>query len=1053
MGTLRNFGLLGIFVCLFSVSTVWAQTGSITGTVKDSSGGVMPGTMITITNTGTNAQRTAPTDERGDYTIALLPVGVYKIQAGCSGFKTGLADNIMLNVNDKLRIDFTLQVGGNNEQVTVTDAAPLVQSETSSVGQVLDNQKILELPLNGRQFESLSQLVPGAVSPAPGSSLSARGGFNASGGRETQNSFMLDGINNNDPATNNWAVRPIVDAIQEFKVVENSYSAEFGRSGASQVTVTTKSGTNSFHGAAWEFLRNDVLDARDFFNTTGPKAPFLRNQYGATFGGPIRHDKTFFFVAYEGLNRKQSFTSLQQVPSLAFLQGDFSSVKTALKNPFGAGGATFTGNQISPTLFNPVSQKVIAMGAWPQPTPGLTGASNLQATLAQVENVSSINGRIDHRLSNANTLFARYSLTHDLLHQPCPSAAQVPTCVPGYGMLDTTNSQALSLTDTHVFSSKLLNEVRAGFNRFLEPRVALTAATNNIGGTLGLPTNPFPMAWGMPTFSISSTGTIGDMPWSPRVGNTYQISEGVSFSKGSHWMRAGFEWRKQEFNATQATREGFTFDGRWTGNAFADFELGLPASTSRDLLAADIRYHRIYSYAGYFQDDWKASNRLTVNLGLRYEFNTPDVEKYNRYADFNIQTGQYQTAGLNGASRALYDPDRNNWGPRVGFAFRPGDSSKSVFRGGYGIFYDLVMLGNDLDPTRKGYPFDKPETYSSTPGNPNALTLSNPFPASQSSTTIYNAPGVDPRFRDAYIQQWNFGYQLEFAKNMVFEAGYIGTKGTRLTRAIDLNQAFPGTTGSVQSRRPFPQYGTMSMLTSIGDSTYNALVGGLERRFSGGLSLLASYTYSHSIDSGAGGGGVTQDARNTQPDRGNSDFDARQRLVISYVYDLPVGHDRHFGKSLPPVLNYVVGGWQLSGITAFQSGRPIFIKLGKDNGSTGVNNDRPNIVAGVDPLLENSGSKTVYLNPAAFVSAPAGTFGNDPRNNINGPGTNNFDLTLAKNFKTEKFGIQFRAELFNAFNHPFLNQPVSTLTNPAFGTITSTLGPNRQVQFGLKISY
>jgi hypothetical protein len=582
--------------------------------------------MITITNTGTNAQRSTPSDERGGYTVTLLPVGAYRIQAELSGFKTGLAENIMLNVDARLRIDFTLQVGGISEKVVVTGAAPLVQSETSSVGQVMDNQKITELPLNGRQFESLSQLVPGAVSPAPGSSLSARGGFNAGGARETQNDFTLDGINNNDAATNNFALRPIVDAIQEFKVLSNSYSAEFGRGGGAQVTVTTKSGTNSFHGAVWEFLRNDKLDAKDFFNTTGSKTPLRRNQFGGTIGGPIVHDKMFFFVAYEGMIRRQVYTSLQQVPSAAFRLGGFSALTTSLKNPF-VSGTTFTGNQIPSGLINPVAQKMIALPAWPTPTPGLTGASNYLANLPYPDDVHNINGRIDYRISNSNTLFGRYGLTHDLLKSPCPSISQIPICVPGYGTTDTTTAHNFSLSDTHVFSNRFVNEVHAGFNRYQEPRLPFNANTNDLGTQLGIPTPGLPVLWGMPNFSVTGFSAIGDINSQPRVANTYQAGDSISYNKGMHAMRAGFDFRKIEFNATQGQRGAFTFTGTWTGNAFADFLLGLPATTSRDLTSDNLKYHRLDSFNLFFQDDWKVIERLTLNIGLRYEYNTPDVDK------------------------------------------------------------------------------------------------------------------------------------------------------------------------------------------------------------------------------------------------------------------------------------------------------------------------------------------------------------------------------------------------------------------------------------------
>ena len=927
----RNLGSFVILLLTASVPVAFAQTGSITGTVKDQSGAVLPGAAVTVTSIGTNAHRDTLTDERGDYNVILLPVGSYNIQAELTGFKTSLAENITLNVNDKLRINFTLQIGGVTEKVIVTSAAPLVQSETSSVGDVVDNQKIIELPLNGRQFESLSQLVPGAVSPAPGSSLGNRGGFNAAGARETSNSILLDGIDNNDPAVNNFSLRPIVDAIQEFKVLTNSYSAEFGRGGGAQVTVATKAGTNSYHGAAWEFLRNDILDARDFYNS-GDKIPFRRNQYGATLGGPIIHDRTFFFFAFEGIKRRQQFPSLHTVPSVAFRQADFSAVKTALKNPF-VPGTTFAGNQIPADLVHPVAKKVVDRRSWPLPNPTLTGASNYLSIIPVAQDNHQLNGRIDHRFSNANTLFGRYSYSRDAYHQGSPGlAGGALNYLPGFPMDDITTAQALALSDTHVFTNRFVNEFRTGFNRLKEPREPLTMNNKDIGTEIGLPgTNRDPRAWGHPSFSVTGFSTIADSAWIPRVGNTFQLTDSISYSLGSHSLRAGFEGRRVEFAATNGTNVSLSFDGRWTGNAFADFMLGLPSQTSRDLTATDIRYYYIHCYNAFFQDDFKVSERLTLNMGMRYEYNTPMVEKYDRFGMFNIETGQYQIASQNGAPRGLYRPDKNNFGPRFGFALRPGASANSVLRGGYGVFYDLAAIGNNLEPAGKAPPFKRPETYNASPTDPGALTLSNPFPfTQQGAATIYNAPSIDPGFRDAYTQQWNLGYQREFARNMVFEVSYVGNKGTHLVRSADINQAFPGLTGTVQSRRPYQQYGSIVVIQSTSNSTYHGLLGRLERRFSGGLSFLASYTYGHAIDdaSGLGPGGsstVNQDARNLKADRGNSDFDARQRLVVSYIYDLPFGHGKHFGKSIPAALNFVLGGWQLSGITAFQSGRPIFV--------------------------------------------------------------------------------------------------------------------------------
>ena len=1071
--SMRSFIVQVGFIAMTLGGVPWAygQTASLTGTVTDPAGALLPGTTITITQVQTNALRTFVTDERGDYRVPLLPPGRYRVEASLPGFKTAVRENIVLSVDDRLRVDFSLQIGEVLERLVVTTGTPIVQSETSSVGTVIDNQKVVELPLNGRQFESLAQLVPGSLSPAPGSVLSFRGGFNAAGARETANDNILDGIDNNDPAVNNFSLRPIVDAIQEFKVLANSYSAEFGRGGGAQIIVNTKSGANDFHGSAWEFLRNDRLDARDFFDKegSGPKPPFHRNQFGMTGGGPLVRNRTFFFLAYEGGRRRQLFTSLQSVPTAAFRRGDFSGATGPIRDP--VSGAAFTGNMIPAGRIDPTAQKILDRGSFPLPTPGLVIPNNFSAVNPFPEDVNQYSARIDHRLTAANSLFGRYGFVQDSLGTPCSSPEQT-SCIPGFGHNDVTRAHSLSLVDTHIFSPKLILETRAGFNRQLQSRIALTSGKDDISSELGIPASHNPRDFGHPVIAITGFGTIGDRGYQDRAGTTGEIAASVNYTPTSHSIRMGVDLRKILFYAGSNVRETLNFSGLRTGNSFADFLLGLPNRTTRDP-SDTFRYHLMNSYNWFVQDDYVVSSRLTLNLGLRYEYNTPDVEKQNRMAQLNVLTMQYEIAGQNGASRALYNPDKNNFGPRFGFAFRPDGSGRTVFRGGYGVFYDLAIVGNNLFPVRTGPPFQEPETFDAGT-SPTDLTLANPFPSARlSSSPVFDAPSIEPNFRDAYIQHWNLGYQRQLPLNTLFEVTYVGNKGTRLVRTVDINQAYPVpglVQPEIQPRRPIPGFGSVPVLQSSGNSIYHGLLARVQRRFGAGMSFLASYTYGHAIDdsTGAGniaqGGNVAQDARNLKADRGSSDFDARQRFVFSYIYDLPVGSGKAVGRNWGPALNAFFGGWELSGITTFQSGRPIFVQLSPSNANsyTGSTNDRPNIAyivdvniirTTVDPVVHNRTDKTIYLNPTAFAIPPRGTFGNVPRNYFDGPGTNDWDLMLAKNYKREGFSVQFRAEFFNAFNHPLLNQPNRFLDAPAFGTITNTLLDNRQIQFGLKISY
>jgi Carboxypeptidase regulatory-like domain len=1059
-----------------------AQSGTISGTVTDAGGAVLTGASITITNVDNNFERSFTTDEHGDYSVPLLPPGTYRIEVTLPGFRTEVAENIILNVDDRLRIDLSLRVGEVSERVTVTEATPIVQSESSSVGVVIDNQKILELSLNGRQFESLTQLVPGSLAPAPGSVLSFRGGFNSAGARETANTNILDGVDNNDPAINNFTLRPILDAIQEFKVLANSYSAEFGRGGGAQVIVSTKSGTNELHSSVWEFLRNDKLDARDFFNKkeSGPKPPFQRNQFGATLGGPITAKHTFFFGAYEGIRRRQVFTSRQQVPTTELLKGDFSSLPSPLRDPENRAGPTFPGNIIPVARINPVAKKILDRASFPLATPGLEAPNNYLAVNPFPNDVNQFNGRLDHNLGNGTTLFGRYGFTKDVLITPCADQAAFErfsvvgsyltagnsqtSCVPGFGHNDTTRAQSLSLGGTHIFSPKTIMDVRAGFNRQVQSRIAFISGKEDISAELGIPASASPKDFGHPIIAITGFSTLGDRGYQKRAGTTGQISASLSYTAPSHNVRVGGDVRRILFFAGSDVRETIRFSGIWTGNPFADFLLGFPSQTARDP-ADSFRYHTLNSYNWFVQDDYTLSNRLTLNFGMRYEYNTPDTEKQNRMGQVNINTLTYEIAGVNGASRALYNPDKNNFGPRFGFAFRPDGNGKSVLRGGYGIFYDLAVLGNDLFFVRNGPPFQQPQTFDAGTF-PTDLTLSNPFQPARVTTPVYDAPSIDPNFRQAYIQQWNLGYQREIRSNMLFEVTYVGNKGTKLVKTVDINQAFPVvgfTQPAVQQRRPLPSFGTIPLLESSGSSIYHGLLGRLERRFSGGLSLLASYTYGHAIDDSTGGN-VTQDARDLHADRANSDFDARHRLAVSYVYELPFGRNKAIGKNWGSALNGMLGGWELSGIGTFQSGQPIFVQLSpsNQNSNTGSTRDRPDIthvfdgkliVTTVNPVIQNSTDKTLYLDPAAFSVPVRGTFGTLPRNAFNGPGTRNWDLMLGKNFRTERLNVQFRTEFYNAFNHPSLGQPNRFVDTKSFGTITTTLLQNRQIQFGLKLTY
>lgn len=501
-----------------------AQTAGITGRVRDQGGAVLPGVTIRAVHTGTNAERTAVTGGTGDYTVTLLPIGDYRVEAELSGFKKALADGVKLSVGDNLRIDFRLEIGPRAETVLVTRTLALVQSDTSALGIVIDSQKIAELPLNGREFETLIQLVPGVVPMPYGPFVSVA----AMGVRASSNNFSVDGVDDNDPAINFLTLRPILDAIEEFKV-QNQYGAEFGRGGGANVQVTTRAGTNEWHGSGWEYWRNDVLDARNFFAPPdSDKPPFNRHQFGATLGGPLSRDRAFLFLAYEGVRRRQEVASLHSVPPLAFRAGDFSALSVPLRDPLT--GTAFPGNRIPIERVHPAARTILSRGSYPEPTAGLAGGLNFRALNPFPNDIDSISARIDLRVSSTNRLLARYGFTRDEAQSPCTVLANA-LCVPGYPTSNIQRAHSLSVVDTHVLGSGLVNELRVGFNLSSLPRIALTSAARegrDVGAELGIPGIPSsddPNDWGHPTLRITGYPQIGDLGYQLRSGTTLYAAD------------------------------------------------------------------------------------------------------------------------------------------------------------------------------------------------------------------------------------------------------------------------------------------------------------------------------------------------------------------------------------------------------------------------------------------------------------------------------------------------------------------------------------------------
>lgn len=1033
-------------------------TATLSGRTLDEAGAVVPGVTVTLTELTTGQTYTASTDDSGNYMFLLVPAGEYNLAAERQGFQKVNRQRVTLQVAQQASVDLSLAVGELKERVDVESDVSLLQAGTSDFGQVIDQRKIVELPLNtsgGREFQQLALLVPGTFPPAQGSSLASRGGFNAAGARETANYFLLDGIDNLNSSTNQYVLRPSVEIIREFKVQSSTYSAEFGRGAGAQINVVTKSGTNEFHGNLFEFHGNSAVNAKNFFDAPGKIPPFKRNLFGGTVGGPLSvpsvydaSNRTFFFFGYEGLRERRSVTRRAAVPTAAMRRGDFSALLNRatpiiIRDPVTR--QPFPGNIIPPArLANSIGARVAAF--FPDPNTN-DPVSNFVSAPSQPQDIDQFPIRVDHRLSERDSFFARYGFNEDALLEPFDSlVGTVGTNLPGFGRLDNQRTQSLSLNYTHIFSPRAVNEWRFGYNRLRQIRTSENGG-EDIGGQLGIrgiSTNARDAAF--PAFRVTGFDSIGDGTQLPqgRADNTFHFVDNFTLVLGDHTLKAGLDMRHfQSNNLTSITPRGdFRFTGAVTGFGLADLLLDAPVQATRGV-GDPTRQRRQSSSDFYIQDDWKVTRNLTLNLGLRYELNYPTYDVLDRVSSFDPASGTILLANQNGVPRGIFNLDKNNFAPRAGFAWKPFNDDKTVIRGGYGVYYDLLLVSNELGAIIFNAPFISTQVFNGSATSP--LPLANPFGGSGTSTT--SPRGVPGNLSTSYLQQFSLGVQREVFRNLLFEVAYVGSKGTKLIRTRNVNQPLPGP-GSIASRRPYTAFGNIDFRDSSGNSSFNSLQMRAERRFSK-LTFLASYTFSKSIDDASAAVGSTgstnspQDSRNLRAERGLSDFDVRHRFVVSYIYEIP-------NPVADGLLSKFTGGWQLSGITALQSGRPITPRLSIDVSNTGQFQDRPNLVG--DPTLDNP-DPSLWFNTSAFTRPANFTFGSAGRDTITGPGFNSFDVGVMKNNRFGESGnIQFRAEFFNLFNRPNFNLPNATADSPQFGRIFSAQRA-REIQFGLKISY
>jgi len=1071
---------VGIFL-LAALSYGQNIRGTILGTVHDEAGAIVRGAAVTVQHVQTGLVRKELTNEVGEYLFPQLPVGNYNISVEQTGFKKTQRDNVLLQVDDKLRVDMTLTIGTLSETIAVEGTAPVISTDSATVGNVVDHKEVTELPLNGRQFLQLNLLVPGANQGVKGSQNQTQGGsISVNGAREQANNFLLDGIDNNDLAINQYSVSISPDAIQEFKVQESTYSAEFGRSGGAQINVAVKSGTNQLHGVGYEYLRNSDLDAKYFFDKPAPAPipPFKRNQFGAALGGPIKKDKTFFFFNWESTRIRQSVTKQATVPTDDMKGGNFSALlpNTIIYNPnsINASGqrSPFAGNIIDPTDFSKVGQAILKL--YPSPNiPGGGASSGLYvSSQGKTDDFDQFTGRVDHRFTDSDSLFSRYTFSKENRFDTFDPFCAGSHNIPGNGCNTLNGGQGFVLDEIHLFGPNKINELRLGYNR-TRGGIFQQDQNSDISTQLGIAgTSRNPIDFGTPLITPSGYDTVGDAGNLPqdRKDNTYQITETFSWIHGKHNFKFGEDFRRFQLNLLfdSNARGSETFQPFYTtsaanstsgGNSIAELLLGDPqaSSVSRSfagITASDVTGFRTSSLDFFAQDDWRISPKLTLNLGVRWEYNTPVIDKYNHLATFDPSvSGDIRTASAQNPQ--IYTAPKDQFAPRIGFAYTP-FGNKTVFRGGYGVYWDEKLLNIHLTPALSP-PFVVPLSFNpSSNGVPN-IDIANPYGGSAASS-FPGSTWIESPFHNGYLQQWSFNVQRELPAAMGLTVGYVGSKGTHLDRQYNANLPQPSPLFN-QNNRPYNKFANITVDSASASSIYHAFEVSLEKRLTKGLSFRTAYTYSKAIDDDSSWNAAVVDPFNFHLERGLSTFDTRHRLVAAYTYNLPFGKDQPFLSHMSKVGEFLLGGWQTNGILAIQSGNPLDPTVGLAN-LTGTNSGtRPDVVAGCNPN-DFPHDPTDWFNTACFSRSFLGRFGDAGRNILIGPGTTDFDVALLKNFPLFHEGryLQFRSEFFNVFNHPNFDNPNVTEISASFGRIGSAgvqdpYLTSRQIQFALRLVF
>ena len=1029
------------FLFLFSSAFLLhaqVNTGSVTGYLVDPADRAIPNASVTLESKTQDVVRITKTDNAGFYDFDGLAPADYSLSVKLQGFAPLKIEPVHIEVDRRVHFNLQTALATKGERIVVNAVTPALSYDSSEIGQVLGQELIDGLPLNERDFLQLAFLLPGVAPPVEGSQLSTRGTFamHANGGREENNNFLLDGVDNNDSDTRGYSLQPSVDAIQEFKISTSSYSAEYGAASAGQVNIVTRSGSNQLHGTAYDYLRNRDLDARNFFDGTA-KPQFIRNQFGGGVGGPLLLNSTFFYANYEGLEENQGLTQLGTVPTLAVRNGNLSSVGGA-SDPFT--GQPFPNGVIPVSRISPYAADVLAL--FPQPNLAGNSGNYLSNPIGtDTQNEGTI--RLDRRLSDASQLTLRYTYGRQDLFEPF---AENQTELPGFGdyVFDRGHNALLNYEKT--FGPRTVNSLIVGFNRTIRQVFAQNYKTdvNTLWGVNYLPT--VSRDYGYPGVSVSGYSRVGDVASLPidRADNTYQLGDNLTLIRGAHSIKIGGALRDLQLNGYVEVyaRGQIDFTGALSGSGIGDLLLGLPTLGIKSQYTGP-QTMRSKAWSGYIQDDWKVNRKLTLNLGVRYEYDTPATDPTNRMATFDLQTGTTVQVGTNGIPRSGIESQKGGFQPRVGFAWSP--QEHLVVRGGYGTYYDsgMFVVNSSLyyNP-----PFFTTSVYF--PSATSLITLANPFAASNGFVPPAALSFVDPHFKPAYAQDWNFNLQRDFAKLGVFTLAYVGSKGTHLPRSLDINQPYPGAS-DIASRAPYPAYSNILMTESGGNSEYQSLQFSFNRHISSRLTMIAAYTFSKSIDDTSAflptssDQNFPQDSHNYALERALSSYDMPNRGTVAFIYRIPGA-------------NRWTRNFELSSLITAESGQPFTPVLSYDNSNTGntggnFGEDRPNVVG--NPSLANP-SPQEWFNVNAFAIPAQYSWGNAGRNILRGPGLATADFSLRRNFLLRE-GLRLVAEgqAFNALNRANFNQPDAIVDQPlTFGKIFSAKDP-RQVQFVLRLSF